>query len=374
MIYLDYNSTAPVRSAAVHAMYPYLTDGFYNPSSPYHEAKRIAEDMEEAREFFAKSINAASKDEIYFVSCGSEANNWAIQCSETHNYCVITDVIEHHSVLNSAKCHEYYCAGVNHQTGIIEPTNVQTTLEYAKNRNPNYNFLISTMWINNELGTIQPIKEIGQLAHKYGAAFHVDAVQAYCKIPIDVQKNNIDMLSISSHKIGAPRGSGFLYIREGTPIYPLIIGGQQERHMRAGTENVAGIMAFKAAAVLALKNLEGKTKALQIYHDAFVQKLSEIDNVIINNKDMNIYPNVISINCGVPAERMVAFLDEHDIKCSSGSACNSKSNEPSHVLKAIGLSDDEANNTIRLSFGTDVEYASIDYVCDVIKKGTELLK
>lgn len=380
MIYMDYNSTTPIKQCALDAMMPYLTDRFYNPSSSYTYGQEVAQDIEDAREFFAKSINAKSKDEIYFVSCGSEADNWALRClkcpTKLH---VITDNIEHHAILRAMPTDNTFGVQVPvTKDGIVNIEKLVEALENARapfsNRTLPKNVLISTMWINNELGTIQPIELIGNISNKYNAYFHTDAVQAYGKIPIDVQTMHIDMLSTSSHKVGAPRGSGFLYVRKGTPLKPLIYGGQQENHMRAGTENVAGIMAFKAAAEDAMAHMEENTAKLRSLHDYFVALLDKISGLSIINRHMNTFPNTISVDFGVPAEAMMAYFDQFNIAVSSGSACNSKDNTPSHVLTAIGLPSEVTNRVIRFSLSPDTTEDQLTYVAEIAKSGIEVLK
>lgn len=370
IIYLDNNATTPVKPEVLEAMMPYFKGKFYNPSSAYSYGQEVAAEVEEARKFFAESINAESPEEIYFVSCGSEANNWAIRGLDAKNLCVITDTFEHHSVLNAVEtCDRFYYSGIDPKKGEIVPANVKATINYALNEEKTDNMLISSMWINNELGTIQPIKEISELAKLYTAYFHVDAVQAYGKIPIDVCKNKIDMLSVSSHKIGAPRGSGFLYIKKGTPMKPLIYGGQQERHMRAGTENVAGIMGFKKAAEIALANMQKNEEKLKELNTYFRKLLDNYINASIINGNMYTFPNTISVDFGVNAEAMMAHLNEFGICVSSGSACNSKDGKPSHVLKAICLTDEEAGRVIRFSLSPDITKEDLDYTVQVIRQG-----
>lgn len=361
MIYLDNNSTTKPRPEVIEAMMPYFTEKWYNPSANYEAGQEIARDIEDARAFFAQSINA-EPEEIYFVSCGSEANNWALRCLNTP---VITDNIEHHSILNALPPYSMITKATH--DGRV---NIQQTKELITH---NPKFLVSLMWINNELGTIQPIEEIGKIAKDYGCLFHSDATQAYTKLPIDVKKCNIDMLTTSSHKVGAPRGSGFLYIRKDTPIKPLIYGGQQERHMRAGTENVACIMAFKKATEIAMKNMKRNTNRLQELQNYFVARLDKIGVKIIN-RDMQHFPSTLSVDCGVPAESMLAYLDQFNIAVSSGSACNSHDDKPSHVLKAIGLSDEEAGRVIRFSLSPDITIADLDYVVEIFEAGIQVIK
>ena len=376
MIYLDYNSTTPVKPEVLVAMLPYLTEKFYNPSSSYYKGMEILGELEEARNFFKQSIYAKKAKEIYFVSCGSEANNWALRgvMHTGRPLHIITSNIEHHSILNTCKELEGENCKIHiipvDNKGVVCPDDIQDVLEKI---NPNDLILISIMAVNNEIGTIQPIKDIGLLARKYNAYFHVDAVQAYGKIPIDVQDMNIDMLSTSSHKIGAPRGSGFLYISGCSIIRPLITGGQQENYMRAGTENVAAIKGFQKAAEIALSNMKHNQYQYKALYRYFVDKLSSIDKFKVINKKMNTIHNTISIDCGVRAESMMSFLDDFGIMVSSGSACNSRDNQPSHVLKAIGLSDAEARRVIRISMAPELKVADVNYVIEILKKGIEYL-
>lgn len=366
---MDYNSTTPILPEVKEAMMPYLTDRFFNPSSAYSYGVEVYEELEEARRFFAQSINAASPDEIIFVSCGSEANNMALRCLDIPEYRIITSALEHHSVLNSVQ-------NSNQQYNIIAPAHDGRVIpKQIKNliNNSNEKCLISCMYINNELGTIQPIEELGKIAHETNSIFHVDAVQAYGKIPIDVQKLNIDMLSVSAHKLGAPRGSGFLYVRSGIPIRPLIYGGQQEFHRRAGTENVAGIIGFKKAIELALKNMENNEQKLCNLKRYIVTQFDKIKFLSIINKEMFTFPSTISIDCGINAEVMLAFLNDFGICVSSGSACNSRDDAVSHVLKAIGLTDQEAGRVIRISFSPQNTYEELDYLTKILNKAAKVL-
>ena len=376
MIYLDNNSTTPIRPEVFEAMKPYLTERFFNPSASYQEGAEITKEIESAREFFAKSINAESPEEIYFVSCGSEANTWAIQRLDVSDLTVITDNIEHHSVLNALN-QDAHITYADRQEGIFSIEGLLQAIEIERapyvNRTPPKNILISCMWVNNEIGTIQPIKVIGDISNKYNTFFHVDAVQAYGKIPIDVQDNHIDMLSVSSHKIGAPRGCGFLYVRKGTPLKPLIYGGQQENYMRAGTENVAGIIGFKTAAEIAIENMDNNMSKLWELHDHMLDSLNNISGIRIINRDMEHIPSTISVDCGVPAEQMLAYLDQFSILVSSGSACNSKDDKPSHVLTALNMSDKRAGQVIRFSLSPDITFDQLDYVTEILEKGIELL-
>ena len=379
MIYLDNAATTRPLPEVIDAMMSYLTDKWYNPSSSYQYGQEVMKDIEKAREFFARSINAESPDEIYFVSCGSEANNWALRGWHGGYPYIITDNIEHHSVLNAMNTYTGALGQKRivkaNKTGCVDIEGLIETIENIPNKDSlSTDIIISTMWLNNEIGTIQPIKLIGDIAKKYNAFFHVDAVQSFGKLPLDVQKYNISMLSTSSHKIGAPRGSGFLYVRKGTPLKPLIYGGQQERHMRAGTENVAGIMGFKKATEIALEHMEENTAKLYKLKDYFISTLDKINSIDIINRHMNTFPSTISVDFGVPAEAMMAYFDQFNIAVSSGSACNSRDDTPSHVLMAIGLSPKKANRVIRFSFSPDITEEQLDYVTKIAQNGIEVLK
>lgn len=378
MIYLDASSTTQPLPEAIDAMMKYLTDEFYNPSSVYEQGVKIHAKIEMARSFFKKSINAQLSEEILFTSCGSEGDNWALRgmYDACRNLSIITSAIEHHAVLNCAKAlHEIFGVQIIildvNSKGIVETKALENALLSIPN---NRTILVSVMMLNNEIGTIQNIKELAQITHEHYGYFMTDAVQSFGKMKIDVQDLNVDILTTSSHKLHAPRGSGFLYVRKGVPLKPLIYGGQQENHRRGGTENVASIMAFKAAAEIALGNMERNTKRLWGLHDYFTEQLDKFTNAVILNRSMPHYPGIVSVDCGVPAERMVAFLDQFGICVSSGSACNSREGEPSHVLKALGLSDEEAGRVVRFSFSADVTEEQLSYAAEVVRKGVEVLK
>lgn len=378
MIYLDINATTKPLPETISITTEYLTNKFYNPSSAYEYGTKIHEDIEIARSFFQRSINAQSAEEIFFTSCGSEGDNWALRgmydaCKNLH---IITSTIEHHAILN---CAEALCQifGVDltildvNNKGVIETETLEKALMSIPN---NQTILVSIMMLNNELGTIQNIKQLAEITHKYHGYFMTDAVQSFGKMDINVQDLGVDLLTTSSHKIHAPRGSGFLYVRKGTPLKPLIYGGQQENHMRAGTENVAGIMAFKTAAEDAMAHMKENTVKLRSLHDYFVALLDKISGASIINKHMNTFPNTISVDFGVPAEAMMAYFDQFNIAVSSGSACNSKDNAPSHVLTAIGLPSEVANRVIRFSLSPDITESQLRYVAEIAKSGIEVLK
>lgn len=377
MIYLDHNSTTPIKPEVIQAMMPYLTSKFFNPSSMYNGGLDVFADLTKARHLLANLINAKSAHELYFTASGSEADNWALKgmiCVGLPIY-IITDNIEHHAILNAAKqmMHEGLASirilDVD-SNGIVNPNSLERCIGSLPAKSQ---VIVSVMMLNNEIGTVQNIKKLAQITHKYGGYFHTDAVQAFGKIDIDVQKIGIDMLSASSHKIGAPRGAGFLYVSSEVPISPLISGGQQEHYMRAGTENVAAIVGFAKAAEIAYANLDDNIEKICNLSNYFKMQLETLDKIKINNDNEYAFPNTISADMGVPAEKVMAYLNEFDICVSSGSACNSRDGEPSHVLTAIGLSEEEANNTIRFSLSIDNTKEEIDEVIMVLRKMYEVL-
>lgn len=368
LIYLDNAATTPICDAAKKAIIEHLDD-FGNPSSSHtlgHNAKMLIED---ARERIAKCINA-EPNEIYFTSGGSEANSLAL-----HFRVTLASNIEHHSIVPQ----EFYTP--IHKSGIINLDNLQETImkQELKSQNeeegiPPYD-MISCMAINNEIGTIQPIDSIAKIAHNNGLLFHTDAVQAIGHIPIDVKSIGCDMLSASGHKFGAPKGVGFLYVKNGNWMIPLIDGGKQERKVRGGTENVLGIIAMAAALEDSIKFMDLRNNQITILKEFLLRTLLDINGVYLNgSKDNRICSNInVRIN-GVKGEDVVSMADEYGICISSGSACNEGNAEPSHVLKAIGLTDEEALSSIRITIGHQNTVDEINYVCEILPKIIERLR
>ena len=364
IIYLDNAATTKADKRVVNEIEKYLVDEFGNPSSLHEIGERARRAIDSAREKIAKEINAKAS-EIYFTSGGTEANNIAIQGVALANEDkkrnkIITSKIEHASVSNT--CNYIKSAGYE----IIEiPVDKDGIVDLGalKKEVDERTLLVSIMHVNNEIGTIQPIKEIGKLCKEKGVLFHSDAVQSFGKLNIDVKNMNIDLLSASGHKINGPKGIGFLFVREGIKIKPLVYGGQQEKGLRSGTENVPGIMGF-AKALEIIKNLD-KEKIRKL-RDKFIGGLEKIGGKINGSKEKRIYNNInVSFN-GIDAEMMVLYLSGEGIMVSTGSACQSKKKEESKVLRALGLNEKESAGSLRIVLGEettnkDIEYASVSY-------------
>ena len=375
MIYLDAAATTKPHPRVIEAMMPYFTEKWYNPSSLYEKGSKVKEDIEKARKTVADYIGADS-NEIFFTSGGSESNCMAIRgfadywISKGLEPCVITTLIEHKSImscvenLNDTNIHY---VGVD-ENGFVDLQKLDTLLRYNE-LSPT---IVSIQYANNEIGTIQDIKSIARLVHRYGATFHTDSVQAFGQLSIDVNDLGIDMLSVSGHKIGAPKGIGFLYKRNGVKIKPLIYGSQMDG-MRGGTENVPYIIGM-AKAVKLIQNDKELGLRLSLLRDNFISQLKAF-GCKVNGSINKRLPNNISVVLPDDAmgESILYMLDMSGIFVSTGSACNSKSIEPSYVLKAIGLSDEEANKTIRITLPRDIEADEIDKAMCEIKKQVKLL-
>ena len=343
---------------AKNAILNHLND-FGNPSSSYELGRRARLLIEEAREIIAKCINA-EPHEIYFTSGGSEANTWAVS-----SYTSMASNMEHHSIRAN-----FDNIRVGHD-GIVDPY----SFSFIDHRYSKLFELASCMYVNNELGTIQPVKDIAAIVHGKGMLFHTDAVQALPHIPIDVKDINCDMLSASGHKVGSLKGTGFLYIKEGTKISPLIHGGAQEAKMRGGTENTLGIISMAAALEDTVSHMEERNTYVKILRDRMLDQLLKIDGAHLNGSLENRIVSNINIRFdGVPGARLVTLCDLYDICISSGSACNEGSPTPSHVLKAIGLSDTEALNSIRITIGHQNTTEEIDQAADIIKQLVERIR
>lgn len=354
MVYIDNAATTPICEAAKKAIIEHLDD-FGNPSSSYslgHKAKMLIED---ARERIAKCINA-NPDEIYFTSGGSEANTWVL-----NKQCSLASSIEHHSISSTFK----FKVTPN---GIADLEDVKQILMSNKIYSPIKINVVSCMMVNNEIGTTQPIKEIAALAHEHGALFHTDAVQAVGHIRVDVKELNCDMLSASGHKFGAPKGVGFLYVKKGVDIKHLIHGGKQEFGNRGGTENVLGIIAMAAALEDSITNMRVKNEYLWAKKNRLINCLLNIDGVHVNGSLGRRIPSNINVRIdGVKGEDVVAMADYYGIYISAGSACNEGNATPSHVLKAIGLSDEEALSSIRITIGNNT-FEEIDECNEILPK------
>ena len=374
IFYFDNAATTKINPEVLNEMMPYLTDEYGNPSSLYTIGRNSKKAIDKARERVADLINC-NKHEIYFTSCGSESDNTAIKGiakkygileGEQKKNHIITTKIEHHAILESCKMLEKEGFDVTYlnvdKAGIVN-------LEELKNAITEKTILISIMFANNEIGTIQPIEEISKITKEKNIIFHTDAVQAVGNIEIDVQKMGIDMLSMSGHKINAPKGIGALYVKKGIQFEKFIHGGHQEKDMRAGTENISGIVGMGKACELAKNNLDSHETYLKKLRDYYIKEISKnIKKFRINGSMEHRLPGNINM-CfeGIDGAALLLELDKKGICVSSGSACNSSESSPSHVLKAIGLDDKLAKSAIRVTFGDSNTIAEVDYLVNNIK-------
>ncbi len=370
MIYLDNAATTKTAPEVVQEMLPYFSEIYGNPSSIYDFAGKSKAAIDRARSAIAKVIGAKS-EEIYFTAGGSEADNWALKA--TFEYFkgkgdhIITTKIEHHAVLHACEYLEKRGAKVTYldvdKDGLVD-------IEQLKAAITPKTILISVMFANNEIGTLEPIKEIGKIAKENKILFHTDAVQAFGQVPIDVDELNIDMLSASAHKINGPKGIGFLYIRKGVKIRSFIHGGAQERKRRAGTENVPGIVGYGKAVTMADETMSERCEKEKKLRDHMIKRISEeIPQAKLNGHPTKRLPNNVNFSFEfVEGESLLLMLDEKGICASSGSACTSGSLDPSHVLLAIGLVHDIAHGSLRLTLGDDTTLEDVDYTVDAIKE------
>ncbi len=369
-IYLDNAATTKTAPEVVDAMLPYFTEHFGNPSSVYSFASGNKQVITEQREQIAKAIGA-NANEIYFTAGGSESDNWALkataECYKNKGNHIITTKIEHHAILHTAEYLEKNGFEVTYldvdENGVVKLDDLKAAIRPTT-------ILISVMFANNEIGTIQPIKEIGSIAREHGILFHTDAVQAFGQVPIDVDACNIDMLSASGHKLNGPKGIGFLYIRKGVKIRSFVHGGGQERKRRAGTENVPGIVGFGAATARALRTMEERTTKEAKLRDYLIGRvLEEIPYTRLNGHKSERLPNNANFSFRfIEGESLLIMLDMKGICASSGSACTSGSLDPSHVLLAIGLPHEIAHGSLRLTLSEETTKEDIDYVVDSLKE------
>lgn len=377
MIYLDNAATTPMSDEVVEVMKPYFTRNYANPASLYDFACEVKKDVENARTKIAKAINA-KPSEIYFTSSGTESDNWAIKgVAEKYKdkgKHIITTAIEHHAVLHTCQWLEEQGFEVTYlPVDIAGRLNIE---ELESEIRPD-TILISVMYANNEIGTIQSIKTIGEIAKKHGVIFHTDAVQAFAHIPINVRESNIDLLSASGHKFGGPKGVGFLYIRNGIQLDSFIHGGGQEEGLRAGTTNVPGIIGMGKAAEIAIKNLTEKMEYLSKLRNYLVGKVkSEIPDSRLNGSfaTWRLPNNANFCFKGIEGEALLILLNMDGICVSAGSACNASSKETSHVLKAIGLDDEYASSVIRITLSNDNTMEEIDFVVERLKENVAKLR
>ena len=366
-VYLDHAATSPVHPEVIEEMIPFLTEHFGNPSSIHQYGRQTRKALDDARTMIATSIGA-SRNEIIFTSGGTESDNLAIlgtvSALEKKGKHVITTEVEHHAVLHT--CQELEKRGFD-VTYLSVDDNGRISLEELRKSLREDTVLVSIMFCNNETGTTQDIKEIGSLLKEKEILFHTDAVQAYGLISIDVNELNIDLLSASGHKINSPKGSGFLYVKEGVPFLPQGFGGEQERKRRAGTENVAGIAALRKAASIAEKEREERFSQYTTFRDTMKRIWTEEEiSFIENGSPDHFLPHILNVSFpGVKTEVLLVNLDLAGIAASSGSACTAGSHEPSHVLKAMFGDDERTKSSVRFSFGLgnkleDIEYAALE--------------
>lgn len=370
IIYLDNAATTKTAKEVVDAMLPYFAENYGNASSIYGLGAASKKVMNESREVIAESLGAAPQ-EIYFTAGGSESDNWALiaaaEAYESKGRHIITSKIEHHAILHTC---DYLKKRGFEITYIDVDENGILKLDELKRAIRSDTILISVMFANNEIGTVQPIKEIGEIAKEHGILFHTDAVQAYGHLPINVDEYHIDMLSTSAHKINGPKGIGFLYIRKGVKIRSFIHGGQQERSRRAGTENIPGIAGYGAAVKRAMASLEERIKRETELRDYLIERISkEIPYCRLNGDRTKRLPNNVNFSFQfVEGESLLIMLDMKGICASSGSACTSGSLDPSHVLLAIGLPHEIAHGSLRLTLSEENTKEEIDYTVESIKE------
>lgn len=369
-VYVDNAATTSVSKPVLDAMLPYLTDNYGNASSIYSIGMDSARAILKARETVAKAIGAKTS-EIYFTSGGSEADNWAIKCAadvsaKKGRKHIVTTVFEHHAVLHTCEYLEKQGFEVTYvpvdEMGLVDPEDIKNAIR-------DDTCLVSVMFANNEIGTIQPIAEIGAICREKKVWFHTDAVQAIGNVPIDVTEMNIDLLSLSGHKIHAPKGIGALYMRTGINLPNLIHGGAQERSKRAGTENVAGIVALAKAIEECTKDIPAKQERLSKMRDRIIAELTKVPESRLNGDPVKRLCGNANISFrGIEGESLLLSLDLEGICASSGSACTSGSLDPSHVLLAIGLPHSTAHGSLRITLGEDNTDEDVDYICEAVPR------
>ena len=375
-IYADNAATTKMSRTAIDAMIPFMEEHFGNPSSLYSIGQKAREALEQCRNEVAEVIGANPR-EIYFTSGGSEADNQALLTAaeigkKQGKKHIISTAFEHHAILHSlARLEKQGCEVTLldvHEDGLVRPEELEAAIREDT-------CLVTVMFANNEIGTIQPIKEIGAICKKHGVLFHTDAVQAVGHVHIDVDELNVDMLSSSAHKFHGPKGTGFLYVRKGIPVTNLIEGGSQERGKRAGTENVAGIVAMTAALKEAAARIDENAAHISAMRDRLIAGLSQIPHSALNGDAKRRLPGNVNF-CfeGIEGESLLLLLDDKGISASSGSACTSGSLDPSHVLLAIGRVHDVAHGSLRLTLGEDITEEQVDYMIKSVGEVVEYLR
>ena len=375
-IYLDNAATTPMRKEALDAMMPYFIEEYGNPSSIHRASKNPRAAVREARETLAKTLNA-DPSEIFFTSGGTESDNWALKAGAEMNACkgkhIIISSIEHHAITETA---DWLVKQGFEVTKVPVDSDGVVRMDVLEQSISPDTILISVMTANNEIGTIEPIADIGRLAHEHGILFHTDAVQAYCHIPIDVKAMNIDMLSVSGHKFGGPKGIGFLYVRKGIRLPPFMHGGEQENGRRAGTTNVPGIVGMAKAADLAHQDLQANIDRMTRIRDHYIERVErEIPYCRLNGHRTNRLPGNANFSFSfVEGESLLMNLGAQGVYISTGSACASGSLDPSHVLLAIGVPHEIAHGSIRVSMSETTTMEQIDYAVDALKTSVERIR
>ena len=376
LIYMDNAATTPVKPEVLDAMLPYFTEKFGNPSSIYSISSENKKAITDAREVIAKTINTTPEN-IYFTAGGSESDNWALKATAdayaSKGKHIITTKIEHHAILHTCEYLETKGFEITYldvdENGLVKLDELTAAIRPDT-------ILISVMFANNEIGTIEPIAEIGKIAHEHGVLFHTDAVQAFGQVPINVDECHIDMLSSSGHKINGPKGIGFLYIRKGVKIRSFVHGGAQERKRRAGTENVPGIVGYGAAAERAVRTMKERTAKEIELRDYLINRLTtEIPYSRLNGDKVRRLPNNVNVSFQfIEGESMLLMLDQNGICGSSGSACTSGSLDPSHVLLAIGVPHEVAHGSLRLTLSDETTKEDLDFTVDKLKEIVQYLR
>ena len=372
MIYLDNAATTKMSDTAIDAMQSCMNEMYGNPSGIYHIGRIAKESMENARRSIAESIGARAEN-IFFTSGGTEADNWVLGNAKQFGKHIITSKIEHHAILN--KCAVLEKEGMD--VSYIEPDGYgMVAAEKVRNEIRNDTALISVMYANNEIGTIEPVSSIAAIAHENNVLFHTDAVQAAGHVPINVEEMNVDFLSASGHKFHGPKGVGFLYVREPEKITPFLHGGGQEKRKRAGTENVAGIVGMSAALKEAANQMEWRIKKESEMRSYLIGRvLSEIPYVRLNGSIVKRLPGNANFSfCGINGTSLVILMDNDEICISAGSACSSGSDKPSHVITAIGVPEELAYGTVRITISSENTMDEINYVISRLKENVSKLR
>lgn len=376
MLYFDNAATTPLRPEVLDAMMPFLTENFYNPSSVYAPARKVRAAIDDARVIIADSLNAAP-EEIFFTSGGTESDNWAIkgalEASKRGKH-VITTQTEHHGILYVCKHleksgHDITYLPVDGE-GFVAPADLAAAIRAET-------AVVSIMLANNEIGTIQPIRALSEITNAHGVPFHTDAVQAVGHIPVDVKEAGVQMLALSAHKFGGPKGIGALYVKKGTPVFPMFQGGAQEKNRRAGTENVAGIVGMGEALRLSAEEMPAENARVSALRDMLIGEiLTKIPHTILNGaKNKNRLPGNVNISFRfIEGESLLLHLDMQNCCASTGSACSSGALEPSHVLMALGLGHELANGALRFSLGSNNTAADIPKLMQILQPAVEKLR